>query len=91
MSELNFNVLGNNADLQKESQLLHEAISGLESDFKDLHASAEDSITGIEQLISDLRTQIDSTIATLNVMKMENQMWLEDPSQRISLSAVFEY
>lgn len=78
MSELNFNVLGNNADLQKESQLLHEAISGLESDFKDLHASAEDSITGIEQLISDLRTQIDSTIATLNVMKMENQMWLEN-------------
>lgn len=78
MSELNFNVLGNNADLQKESQLLHEAISGLESDFKDLYASAEDSIKGIEQLISDLRAQIDSTIATLYVMKMDNQMWLED-------------
>lgn len=78
MSELNFNVLGNNADLQKESQLLHEAISGLESDFKDLYASAEDSIKGIEQLIIDLRAQIDSTIATLNVMKMENQMWLEN-------------
>lgn len=78
MSELDFNVLGNNADLQKESQLLHEAISGLESDFKDLYVSAEDSIKGIEQLISDLRAQIDSTIATLNVMKMENQMWLEN-------------
>lgn len=61
MSELNFNVLGNTANFQKETQQLHEAISGLESDFKTLYAGAENSIQGIEQLISNLRSQIDSS------------------------------
>lgn len=78
MSELNFNVLGNNADFQKETQQLHEAISGLESDFNTLYAGAENSIKGIEQIISDLRSQIDSTIVALNTMGVENQKRLDN-------------
>lgn len=78
MSELNFNVLGNNADFQKETQQLHEAINGLESDFNTLYAGAENSIKGIEQFIRDLRSQIDSTIVTLNTMGVENQKRLDN-------------
>lgn len=87
MSELNFNVLGNTANFQKETQQLHEAISGLESDFKTLYAGAENSIQGIEQLISNLRSQIDSTIVALNMMGVENQNRL-DNLQSSSLDGV---
>lgn len=87
MSELIFNVLGNTANFQKETQQLHEAISGLESDFKTLYAGAENSIQGIEQLISNLRSQIDSTIVALNMMEVENQNRL-DNLQSSSLDGV---
>lgn len=87
MSELNFNVLGNNAEFQKETQQLHEAISGLGSDFKALYADAGNSIKGIEQLISDLRSQIDSTIVALDTMGVENQKRL-DNLQSSSLDGV---
>lgn len=87
MSELNFNVLGNTADFQKKTQQLHEAISGLESDFKTLYAGAENSIQGIEQLISNLRSQIDSTIVALDTMGVENQKRLDD-LQSTSLDGV---
>lgn len=73
MSELNFNVLGNTTDIQKETRQLHEALRGLSSDFKAFYAGAEDSIEGTEQLINHLRLQIDNTIATLNTLGVENQ------------------
>lgn len=78
MSELSFNVLVNNAEFQKETQQLHEAISGLGADFKVLYADTGNSIKGIEQLISDLRLQIDSTIVALDTMGMENQKRLDN-------------
>ncbi len=87
MSELNFNVLDNTVDFQKEAQQLHEAIGGLEADFKTLYTGAENSIKGIEQLICDLRSQIDSTIVALDTMGVENQKRL-DNLQSTSLDGV---
>lgn len=87
MSELNFNVLDNTADFQKEAQQLHEAIGGLEADFKTLYTGAENNIKGIEQLICGLRSQIDSTIVALDTMGVENQKRLDD-LQSTSLDSV---
>lgn len=50
----------------------------MESDFTNLYASAENNVKGVEQVISDLRAQIDSTIVALNEMGMKNQMQLGD-------------
>lgn len=78
MSELSFNVLGNNAEFQRETQQLHEAISGLESDLEALYTGAANSIKRVEQLISDLRSQINGTIVALNTMGLENQKRLDN-------------
>lgn len=77
--------MDNNADFQQKTKQLREAIDGLETDFTNLYASAENSIKGIEQCIKDLRAKIDSTIAALSKMNMENQMHLGKlPSSSLS-------
>ena len=62
MSELSFGIIDNNADFQQKTNQLREAIDGLESDFATLYTNAGNSIKGIEQLVNDLRVQIDGTI-----------------------------
>ena len=76
MSELSFGIIDNNADFQQKTNQLREAIDGLESDFATLYTNAGNSIKGIEQLVNDLRVQIDSTIMALNKLDIDNQLRL---------------
>lgn len=78
MSELNFSIMDNNADIQQKTKQLREAITGLETDFTNLCTSAGNSIKGIEQFINELRAQIDDIILALGKIDLENQMHLEN-------------
>lgn len=77
MSKLNFGISGNNADLQQKTKQISEAINSLESDLTTLHAEAGNCIRGIELFISELQTQIDSTIMSLSKINLENKTHLE--------------
>lgn len=77
MSKLNFGISGNNADLQQKTKQISEAINSLESDLTTLHAEAGNCIKGVELFISELQTQIDSTIMSLSKINLENKTHLE--------------
>lgn len=73
MSELNFDLTGNNADLQQKTKQLSEAIDSLKSDLVKLHIEAGNSIKGIELFISELQAQINNTIIALTKMDLQNE------------------
>lgn len=78
MSNLDFSILDNNADIVKKTTQVREAIKSLESEFTTLCANAGSSIKEIEQFISALQAQVDATIVALNKVDLENQMRLEN-------------
>nr|WP_302829782.1 hypothetical protein [uncultured Bacteroides sp.] len=85
MSELNFDISGNNADFIKQATQIGGAIDDLGTEFKTLSANTEICTETMEVFFETMKKQIDSTVEALNKMNIENQVQL---SNLQSLSSV---